>query len=216
MVVLADCGGGSEDDAKPSKSATSASASTTAPTADETSEDPYPPTVTGDIDRKAHSEGWTYDDSLYSSASEYVQDMCDSLYVSAKEAASRPQWLAESGNMDGDGKAILEVGIPKLCPEWSKTLRQAVSGKYDRWFGDGNYDVKVAPGPTDADSDVEEIVPGQYRTRGDLSECYWERASQSGTIIANNFATQARVITVMLRAGELFHAEGCGIWKPVK
>lgn len=58
-------------------------------------------------------------------ASDFVADICESLPVSAVDGASRPQWLAESGNMDGDRKA----GIPKLCPKWTPVLKQAVPGE---------------------------------------------------------------------------------------
>ncbi|MFF7764307.1 hypothetical protein [Streptomyces griseorubiginosus] len=174
----------------------------------------YPDGPEGDIDRRSDEEGWTYD-SIYGSASEFVQDICDSLPVSAKDGASRPQWLAESGLMAGDGADILMFGVPKMCPKWTSAVKAAVSGKFDRWISNGDYDVVAKPGPFDADADVQEIAAGSYRTQGDLSDCYWERTSQSGDIIANNFATQARSITVTLRAGELFHSEGCGVWKPL-
>ncbi|MFB7407314.1 hypothetical protein ACFCZ2_09060 [Streptomyces sp. NPDC056202] len=46
----------------------------------------------------------------------YVKDMCALLSVSAVDSSSRPQWLAASGNLKGDGKAILQAGIP-IVPE---------------------------------------------------------------------------------------------------
>jgi hypothetical protein len=175
----------------------------------------YPPGPEGEIDAKADSSGWVYD-SLYSSASEFVQDMCDSL-PEQSENWSPEQWLAEGGYLDGDGKAILSFGIPKLCPTWSKTLKAAVSGSYDRYISGGEYEVvkKPAPYDPDSDSDVQQIGPGTYQVKGEISDCYWERTSQSGDIIDNQFVTQARKITVTLRVGELFKNDGCGTFRPV-
>ncbi|MBT2505903.1 hypothetical protein J7I98_08320 [Streptomyces sp. ISL-98] len=111
---------------------------------------------------------------------------------------------------------MLEAGIPKLCPKWTKTLKQAASGKYERWYGDGECEVRAEPDPDESD-DAEFIQPGTYRTRGQLDNCYWERATKAGEIIDNNFANAAREITVTIRPSDgLFKSEGCGIWKPVK
>ncbi|UXY24956.1 hypothetical protein N8I84_41715 (plasmid) [Streptomyces cynarae] len=220
VLLVGGCGGGSETQdatasASPSDEVTYAVVPTDSATADESTDVEYAPGPEGEIDRKADEEGWTYD-SLYSSASEYVQDICDSLPVSAKDGASRPQWLAESGNMDGDGVKILEFGVPKLCPKWTSTVRQAASGHYERWLSGGEYEVTTNPKPYDpsSDSDVQEIAPGTYRAIGHFSECYWERTSRSGDIIENKFVTQATTLTVTLRAGELFKNE-CGTFKPV-
>jgi hypothetical protein len=106
--------------------------------------------------------------------------------------------------------------VPKLCPKWSKTLKSAEAGTYVRYIGSGEYEVKAHPKPYDpeSDSDVQEIKPGTYVARGEISDCYWERTAPDGTIIANNFVTQARVITVTLGVGELFKND-CGMFKPV-
>ncbi|MFE7111772.1 hypothetical protein ACFU98_29510 [Streptomyces sp. NPDC057575] len=174
----------------------------------------YPATPEGDIDRLADEKGWVVDD-LYPAASDFVTDICESLPVSAVDGASRPQWLAESGNMDGDGKAVLQAGIPKLCPKWTPVLKQAVSGKYDRWFGDGTY--VVSSKPTAADEDEETIPPGTYRASGSMKDCYWERTTKSGGIIDNRLATSAQEITVTIRASDgQFTSERCAVWKPAK
>lgn len=225
-VLGTGCGSGGSDGA----SGTPASASETAtaePTAVETdteppfsTEDPYateeptyPPGPEGDIDRLAAEKGWTTD-SLYGSASAFVQDMCDSLPVSGVQGSSRPQWLAEGHYLDGDGAAILQYGVPKLCPKWTSAVKQAVSGKYDRWYGSGTYVVSSKPAPEGED---ETIPPGTYRAEGKMDDCYWERTSEAGEIIDNNFATSARKITVTIRASDgQFTSEGCAVWKPVK
>ncbi|MYR75188.1 MULTISPECIES: hypothetical protein [unclassified Streptomyces] len=217
-VVLAGCGGGGEGDV--GAKASSSPSVTASPDPEESVEEPvYPAGPEGDIDRLADEEGWVVDD-LYESASEFVADICDSLPDSSAGGASRPQWLAESGNFDGDGKDVLQAGVPKLCPKWSKTLTEAVSGDYERWFGNGTFLVS-SKSPTAAqlegDEDVQTIPPGTYRAAGSMEDCYWERTSESGEIVDNSFATSARVITVTIASSDgQFTSRGCAVWKPVK
>ncbi|MEV0882048.1 hypothetical protein AB0I85_29980 [Micromonospora echinofusca] len=79
-------------------------------------------------------------------------------------------------------------------------------------FDDGRYTVGSKPGM---------ILPGRYRLKGPLADCYWERSSKSGTIISNNFITNAPAgVTVTVRSGEGFTSEGCtdregGKWERV-
>ncbi len=85
-------------------------------------------------------------------------------------------------------------------------------GDYDRWYGNGTYVVS-----SKAIAGEREIPPGTYQTTGKLDDCYWERTSESGEIIDNNFATSARKITVTIRSSDgQFTTERCGTWKPVK
>ncbi|MFF8840513.1 hypothetical protein [Streptomyces sp. NPDC015130] len=185
------------------------------PFATETEEPPVTeePTKSGpasEIDAMAATKGWT--PVGYATASEFVQDMCDSLPVSAIDGASRPQWLAEGGYMEGDGAAILQYGVPKMCPKWTSAVKQAVSGKFDRWYGNGTYVVSSEPVEGE-----ETIPPGTYQATGKMDDCYWERTSESGEIIDNTFATSARKITVTIRSSDgQFTSEGCEVWKPVK
>ncbi|MFE7112216.1 hypothetical protein ACFU98_38950 [Streptomyces sp. NPDC057575] len=173
----------------------------------------YPAAPEGDNDRLADEKGWAVDD-LDPAASDFVADICESLPDSAADSTSRPQWLAESGNMDGDGKAVLRAGIPKLCLKWTPVMKQAVSGKYDRWFGDGTYVVSSKPA---ADEDEETIPPGMYRARGRMKDCYWERATESGDIIDDRLATSAQEVTVTIRASDgQFTSERCAVRKPVR
>jgi hypothetical protein len=222
VMVLGGCGGdgGSDEaDAKPSTSSP-VSASTEAPATEPVKPEPvqtepeYAPGPEGEIDRKADEEGWVYD-SLYSSASAYVQDICESLPSQTKNW-SPEQWLAEAGYMDADGAKILKFGVPKLCPKWTKTVTAAASGDYERYISSGEYEVKTDPAPYDPDSgsDVQEIPPGTYVASGHFSDCYWERTAANGDIIANQAVTQATRLTVTLRAGELFKND-CGTFKPV-
>ncbi|BDH07178.1 hypothetical protein [Streptomyces seoulensis] len=169
----------------------------------------------GEIDQKADEEGWAYDDRFYDSASAFVQDICDSLPDQA-ENSSPGQWLAEAGEMDDDGAAMLKFGVPKLCPKWTDAVQQAASGTYERYISGGDYEVKTHPKALDQSGagGVQEIGPGTYVASGHFSDCYWERTAADGTIIANQFVTQATKLTVTLHVGELFRQE-CGTFKPV-
>lgn len=213
LLVLASCGGSGGDKAEGKPAATSSTPGSDESAAPESAEPEYPPGPEGAIDRKADTEGWTYDDSTYASASEFVQDICDSLPEQSKNW-SPAQWLAEGGYMDADGQKILKFGVPKLCPKWMPTVKAAVSGDYERYISSGEYEVKAHPKPSKAGADVEEVAPGTYRATGRFEDCYWERTAANGDIIANQFVTQARELTVTLRAGELFKND-CGTFKPV-
>ncbi|MGA5868414.1 hypothetical protein [Streptomyces cinereoruber] len=173
-----------------------------------TEEPTYPPGPEGDLDRLAAEKGWEID---YGTPSEFVKSACEELDTSAGQA-SPPEYLVNKGHLEGDKKPLLQAGVPKLCPKWATAVKQAASGKYDRWYGSGTYLV--------SSKDVageQTIPPGTYRAVGQMENCYWERTSESGEIIDNNFATSARKITVTIRSSDgQFTSEGCEVWKPVK
>ena len=181
-------------------------------------EDPYvteEPTYAdgpeGEIDKAAAEKGW--EDDVYDPPSALVAAVCKDLVNGPEEHGQSPaQWLVEGMNMEGDERHILLLGIPKLCPEYSGAVKAAASGKFERWYGDGTYVVtskKADEGQT--------IPPGTYRAEGWMENCYWERTSEGGDIIANNFATSARKITVTISSSDgQFTSEGCATWKPVK
>ncbi|MFE5715131.1 hypothetical protein ACFQ7J_30455 [Streptomyces sp. NPDC056501] len=165
----------------------------------------------GELDQPAADKGWAVDETTYGSASGFVSSICEEL-GEKEEGKSHPQWLVEGHYLDGDAKAVLQAGIPKLCPKSAPILKQVVSGKYDRWFGNGTYVVS-----SKAVEGEETISPGTYRAEGKMENCYWERPSESGEIIDNNFATSARRITMTIRASDgQFTSEECAAWKPVK
>ncbi|MFJ9988549.1 hypothetical protein ACIQUD_31830 [Streptomyces globisporus] len=218
VVLVSGCSDG--DDGKPVAVESSPNAVvTTVPPVTEDPEPVYPAGPEGDIDRMADEEGWIVDE-LYGSASEFVQDICDSLPVSAIGGASRPQWLAESGQMEGSGEAMLLAGVPKLCPKWTPAVKDAASGDFERWFGDGTYVVSAKKLPRDSMGEDDEelpIPPGTYRASGRMEDCYWERTSKGGDIIDNQLATSARSITVTIAPSDgQFTSDRCAVWKPVK
>ncbi|MFF6931505.1 hypothetical protein [Streptomyces californicus] len=217
-VVLSGCGGSGDGGEEAAGSSPSSTPSSVVPTEEPTEvpEPVYPPGPEGEIDELADEKGWAVGSG---SASGFVRDICESLPVSAVDGASRPQWLVESGQMDGDNGEALLVGVPKLCPEWAKAVKEAVSGSYERWFGDGAYVVSSKMPSAEQLSEGEglPIPPGTYRASGRMEDCYWERTSKGGGILDNGFATSAQSITVTIRASDgQFTARGCGVWKPVR
>jgi hypothetical protein len=182
-----------------------------------------PATPEEKLNKIAEDHGWTLDDAnasdddgadpfgdtpLYDSPAAFVPDICDSL---PDQADSGPaQWLAQDQATTPDEMHILGAGIPLLCPEWTKAVRQAASGRYPVFFSSGTFKVTSRRAN-------DTVPPGTYRTTGELSGCYWERAKADGTIIANNFATAATQITVSIRSSDdLFTSQDCGTWKPVR
>lgn len=85
-----------------------------------------------------------------------------------------------------------------LCPESPEHELMAAWGA-GQAFKDGDYIVG------------EEITPGTYRSDKGVKDCYWERITPNGDIIANNFITHAaQGALVTLYAGESFTTERCG------
>lgn len=174
-----------------------------------------PPPATGpeaEIDQAAARNGWAAD--VYDPPSMLVAEVCRSLESQPGELGQSPaQWLVEGKRMEGDERDILLFGVPKLCPKWEPAVKQAASGTYERWFGDGTYVVSSKP----AGDGQRTIPPGRYRAEGQMDGCYWERTTEAGEIIDNNLATSARKITVTIRPSDgQFTSERCAAWKPVK
>lgn len=214
VVMLGGCSSADSGEDEPAESASSgARASASVEEVPEETAPEYPPGPEGDIDRKADAEGWTYD-SIYGRASEFVDDICVSLPDEGKSGVPRAQWLDEGGYLLGDGASVLTFGVPRLCPKWTKTVKAAVSGDYERAVKAGDWEVVADPAPYDPEEDVQQIRPGTYRAVGRFEDCYWERTSRDGEIVANQFVTQARELTVTLQAGELFRND-CGVFTRV-
>jgi hypothetical protein len=58
-----------------------------------------------------------------------------------------------------------------------------------------------------------DYLQGTYRTAPGVQNCYWERVTANGTIIANGFVTFApNGVTVTIRDGEGFTSDNCGMW----
>lgn len=217
VVVLAGCGGGSDEGGKPE---TSLSASVeTAPSDDglsgddlteEEPADEYPDTDASlAFDEKAAGEGWEVDG--YVQPSEYVLMMCESMDAWEPGAA---QTLAQNHvpDMTDVEKSVLKAGAKPLCPKHASEVAEALGGDVSvRTMSSGTYEIVKGAGLGEGVA-----PPGTYRTSGDLEGCYWERTTKAGGIVDNQFATAAREIKVTVRAGELFTSRKCGTWTLVK
>lgn len=101
--------------------------------------------------------------------------------------------IVENRLFEGD---LYKAAIRHLCPKYLPLWRKAATA-----FDDGTYTVG------------EDLKPGTYRTARQVTDCYWERSTGGGQIIANNFVTFApKGVTVTVRRGEGFTSNGCGIW----
>lgn len=93
------------------------------------------------------------------------------------------------------------------CPEYLSAVN-AAAGMIP---GDGGYAVAASASPFGTNPQV--IAAGTYKTRGSVSDCYWEVNDSHGGIIRNNFTLSAPGgVTVQLRPGQGFTTQGCGSW----
>lgn len=171
--------------------------------------------------------------TVMSRASDYVSSAGSDVEVYANhEVTDSGDYVA---HLAMDDFALVQLSLKHFCPEmsaaWKKVLpdvREAIAyeagqnadraeAEYNRThpmrrFDDGRYTVGNKPGL---------ILPGRYRLRGPLANCYWERSTANGSIIANQFITNAPGgVTVSVRSGEGFTSQGCtaeegGKWERV-
>lgn len=94
--------------------------------------------------------------------------------------------------------------VLKACPNapHAKMMRAVLNGDV---FQDGDYTVGT------------DLKPGTYKT-GHVSDCYWERTTDGGGTLANDFVKLAPGgVTVTIRSSDGgFTSEGCGPWTRVK
>lgn len=176
--------------------------------AEEEPVDEYPDTPESEtFDQVATVKGWEIDG--YTQASEWVLMMCESMDA-WEPGVAEALAMNHVSDMTEAEKAALEEGAAALCPAHAKDVKAALKGDVKRSMNSGSYEIVSDPG-----LDPEKAGPGTYQVSGELENCYWERTTQAGDIIDNQFATQARKITVTVRVGELFTSDGCGTWAPV-
>jgi hypothetical protein len=90
------------------------------------------------------------------------------------------------------------AAIAGYCPELAAAKVEA-----DAYLEDGDYRVGG-----------DGIAPGTYVTTRDRKDCYWERHTLNGDILANDFITAAPDgVSVTVRSGEGFSVSGCGLWR---
>jgi hypothetical protein len=100
-------------------------------------------------------------------------------------------------------------GMLYLCRDYPKRagVERAIAdvqrAKSGRLFTDGNYRVG------------KEVKPGRYyATDGD--DCYWERNSRSGDIIANHLSSSRRNEVLIYPSDYSFSSENCGTWRQIR
>ncbi|MEU0238047.1 hypothetical protein ABZ234_10180 [Nocardiopsis sp. NPDC006198] len=102
---------------------------------------------------------------------------------------------------------LIDLAVQTFAPELEEALAEQVDA-YHRGAWSGTHIVG------------EDIEPGTYTTTardGELFEnAYWERASASGDIIANDFVSSAQSVTVTIASTDgQFTANGFGFWSRV-
>lgn len=97
------------------------------------------------------------------------------------------------------------AAIRYLCPRYRPLIKRA------KWleknsFEDGTYEVGNG------------VKPGTYRTDGSAEDCYWERSTRGGEILANDFVGNAPGgVTVTIRTSDGgFKSDNCGTWVQVR
>ncbi|MEU2453959.1 hypothetical protein ABZ605_28250 [Streptomyces sp. NPDC012765] len=147
-----------------------------------------------------------FDGQGTASAAEAMKRYCDLLGEEAINGLPPAQWLAEKELTKADGPRVLGEGVSRFCPARAGLLKAAGDGSYERWFVAGTYEVGAGP---------KQMPAGSYVAAGALKDCYWERASRSGEVLDNQFATSAQEVRVTVRDGDgQFTSRGCGAWRP--
>jgi hypothetical protein len=94
-----------------------------------------------------------------------------------------------------------KLAIKMLCPKYLPMLKKAAGG-----FGEGDLTVGT------------DVKPGTYRTTDSAHDCYWERSTGGGGMLANDFVSNApKGVTVTIYASDGgFKSENCGDWIRVR
>ncbi|MFE6966845.1 hypothetical protein ACFVAJ_17175 [Agromyces sp. NPDC057679] len=123
-----------------------------------------------------------------------AQAWCDTL---------RRNWSGDRGlaaaSLRGSLPTDREAALTALCPDM-----RGVKDAADQMLADGRRTVG------------QNVAAGTWRTLGKVTDCYWERSSGSGEILANDFITLAPDgVSVEVYDGEGFTVQGCGLWEKV-
>lgn len=145
-----------------------------------------------------------------------------------KKIEAQANWHLINGEEDQyvdlfamDDDALVDLSLDHFCPEmrstWDSvrpTVREIADAEAAKKaedehnashpmtvFDDGVYTVGSQPGM---------VQPGTYRIAGHLMDCYWERSTPNGSIIANAFITNAPSGTqVRVASDEGFTSRNC-------
>ncbi|MCM3849992.1 PASTA domain-containing protein [Pseudonocardia sp. DR1-2] len=153
------------------------------------------------INDAVKAAGLTLPSNYYDSGYNLAKDACGTL----RSGSIAPElWLSRHfGAQGGDELRAYEIVLPMMCPEFVPALDLAKSG--ETGFDDGTYEIGRQLGS---------VAPGTFRLTGTADDCYWERTSAGGDIIANKFITHGTAVTVTIRASDgSFTSQNCGDWE---
>jgi hypothetical protein len=198
LAVLSAC-------AKTSTSTAAGVADTTPPATTATTTPPAEPSsvkpTTSPIPLPSPSPSWTpcdssslgYDESGLPddhACKDLFEDTCDGAYSASQEG--RGSLIDLFIENDYEVKPARLKDCPQFLDEWNA----AKTG-----FEEGSQEIGM------------DVRAGRYSSNGSVSDCYWERTGSSGKILANDFVTVAKKITVTIHlSDEFFTSRGCGNW----
>ncbi|MGC4862793.1 hypothetical protein [Micromonospora sp. DT41] len=175
----------------PSMSSTRPSPSPPSLNAEPTASPPLPPSPTSawtPCHRDLSSYQGGCQDELFGGG-----DSCDISYVEQQVGRLLDLYIENAHHIDAERLQ----DCPQFLPIWKK----AATG-----FTEGSHEVGMG------------IKPGTYKTTAHsagetIGDCYWERNTDGGQTIANDFITAAKKIRVTIRSSDgIFTSRGCGNW----
>lgn len=169
------------------------------------------------------AEAWAPDQSLYECSTELPADYTPTSQEQTaadayEKAAGKPTYgtsleallgLCAAGGHSAESLMGVEHSLMtnalKICPKapHAAQMRLVLAGDV---FLDGSNSVG------------SDIKAGTYRTEPGVHDCYWERTTDGGGTIANDFVTFApKGVTVTIRKSDGgFTSTDCGVWKRVR
>ena len=106
-------------------------------------------------------------------------------------------------NWSGVGEDLQAISV--YCPQYQPVLDSLGSRFLDGKYAVGDASSLYGTSP-------RTIAAGTY-AMGPTQDCYWERSTGAGGIIANDFiGNSVSGFTVSINVGEGFSASGCGTW----
>ena len=152
--------------------------------------------------------GYTRTDTEAAVAAAYIK--ADLYFGEGGETGALEDLMGMCAEKGAEAETLLQDkdAVPyalKLCPKAPQAKLMKLVADRDV-FVDGTYEIG------------SEVKPGTYRTAKKMTDCYWERSTKGGDIIANNFVGNAPAgVTVRIRSTDGgFKSDNCGTWTRVK
>jgi hypothetical protein len=142
--------------------------------------------------------------------------------MTAGAYADDPELLGDDSDYQDfyafDDTKLVDLSLKYFCPElksvWTNKVSKFVKADvFDSMNPDTEFDASGSDASITVGNKPDDLRPGTYRARGPVHNCYWERSTNSGATIDNDFVTYApNGVTVTLHAGEGFTSSHCGTW----